>query len=439
MKRRTVLGALAGAAVVAPRSVQARRPAGSSASPDWERTYEGEYGYLTAIESTAAGYDVAGWRAENTRRRTVVGALDASGEATESRLVSIKVPGKPWDRVGAGGNPVVAGEAYDRDRGYEAWIGAVGDDGYRWETTASANKESGFRSVVAVEDGFLAAGWSGESISDGGGLVARVGPDGAVRWEEAYAGRIWAIEPFGDGFAVAGATGPDDESAWIAVLEADGAVRWERTVDRGAKAFDLAPLEDGSLAVCGKSSPSAWLSVIDGDGSMRWEREYGDSGGDRFEAIRPVEDGFALAGITMSYARADAPRSGWLVATDADGEITGDAAVGSGENHEVFDVAVREDGGVAFVGARNDGEWVGWAVGWNGLPTQRSASGVEDDEQTGDGEGGESDAENESGDGGDSGGDALPGLGAASGVAGLVGGAAAAARARGDQRDDGGE
>jgi hypothetical protein len=124
-----------------------------------------------------------------------------------------------------------------------------------------------------------------------------------------------------------GATEPD---IYALRIDGDGGIVWERTYGTAGRdaAHDVIALSDGGFAIAGEApriggtgDADMLLLVIDADGAMQFDRHFGGEDDDVAFTVEMASDGgFLLAGVTRSFGNEERG-AGYLVRTDADGNL----------------------------------------------------------------------------------------------------------------------
>ncbi|WP_134672367.1 PGF-CTERM sorting domain-containing protein [Halorussus marinus] len=123
--------------------------------------------------------------------------------------------------------------------------------------------------------------------------------------------------------------------------------QWQRTHGgEGDDTFaDLVRTDDGGYLAVGWASGEdrdGWVVKTDAEGEIEWERTYGESGTDRFYGVARAEDGYVLAGRTD---REGSPR-GWIVEVGPDGEVVAERTPSAG----AFYALEADDSGYLLAG-----------------------------------------------------------------------------------------
>ena len=161
-------------------------------------------------------------------------------------------------------------------------------------------------------------------------------------------------------FIVAGATssfGAGSVDAYLLELNGDGNLLWSRTIggagiDR-AEALVIDP--DGALLIAGFSNTGGsggydgWLVKTDAAGGLIWEKYYGGAGWDFLYDVQPdPSGGYLLAGAT--YSSGSGGSDGWLLKTDAAGEVIWEATYGADQDDDLRSAKPTSDGGIVAAG-----------------------------------------------------------------------------------------
>jgi hypothetical protein len=194
-------------------------------------------------------------------------------------------------------------------------------------------------------DGYLVTGYRLDN--DGTGmdcLILRLNNQGELIWDHLVNGRnddvAWATRPIEGGYIVLGITESnelDRKDAFLMKLDSEGNRVWEQLIgtDRADRATCLVLMPDGGYAFSGMTrdnpdgNDDGWLVRTDAEGNVLWMRNYGGPRIDEFYWMEPLpEGGFILCGRTQSsHEREDFDT--WLVKTDEDGNVLGDWSYGT--------------------------------------------------------------------------------------------------------------
>lgn len=227
---------------------------------------------------------------------------------------------------------------------------------------------------------------NGDIPNNAGGadaLVARVRPDGQIRWLKTYGGNaleaVHATIRTTDGaVVVAGNTESTNgvfannhggTDAYIFKIDGAGELLWQRVL--GGSEFDefsdMVATPDGGVLVVGFSSSNdgdishnieplfshtggnAWMVKLDATGEIEWQQIHGGTHSDGYQRLVATPDGgYLLAGnsqsndldVSENYGNWDT----WIVKTDAQGEIEWQRNLGGSELDLPEDMLVTSDG-----------------------------------------------------------------------------------------------
>jgi len=188
----------------------------------------------------------------------------------------------------------------------------------------------------------------------------------ASMWSMTYGG-TGADNGWGDlfqtsdgGYVVSGDTesfGAGGTDFWLVKIDADGNMEWNMTY--GGTGIDthtfMCQTSDGGYALVGETESFGagdkdfWLVKIDADGNMEWNMTYGGTGSETLPSLCQTSDGgYAVAGCTTSFGAGD--QDGWLVKTDADGNMEWNMTYGGTSLDQTYLVFATPDGGYAMGG-----------------------------------------------------------------------------------------
>lgn len=123
------------------------------------------------------------------------------------------------------------------------------------------------------------------------------------------------------------------------------------------KAWSVVQTSDGGYALTGYTCSytyrntglaDVYLVKTDGSGNMQWNRTYGNMYDECASSIIQTSDGgYALAGYTCTYTRAD---DAYLVKTNSSGNMQWSRMYGSGGLDFAYSVVQTSDGGYLLAG-----------------------------------------------------------------------------------------
>jgi hypothetical protein len=224
--------------------------------------------------------------------------------------------------------------------------------------------------VFQTSDGGYALIGSSESTARGAYgydiWLVKTDSSGIAQWNKTYGGTntdyaYSAVQSSDGGYALAGYTnsyGAGSNDFWLVKTDSAGIAQWNKTYGGGDDdiATSLIKTSDGGYALTGYTmsfgagSTDFYLVKTDSDGNMQWNKTYGGGDGDyAYSAVQTSDGGYALAGLTYSYAPA---QSGdiWLVKTDSAGTVQWNKTYGGTGYYEADSVIQMSDGGYALAG-----------------------------------------------------------------------------------------
>lgn len=240
-----------------------------------------------------------------------------------------------------------------------------------WSTTYGGKKDDFATDIVQTSDGGYAISGTTESFGAGSSdyWLIRTDPVGNIIWNKTYGGtgpeELTAMcQTNGGGYALAGritiSIGDpfyNTADVWLVKTDASGNMQWNQTY--GGTGDDLCnsvvQARDGGYALAGVTMPFGggrsdfWLVKTDGSGNVLWNKTYGGTGNAwSYSMIETGDGGFALAGCTDSFGAGDL--DGWVVKTDAYGNIVWNKTYGGTGTDGVDQLIRTVEGGYAMVG-----------------------------------------------------------------------------------------
>ena len=199
----------------------------------------------------------------------------------------------------------------------------------------------------------------------------------SLGWSKAYGGaeqtdRAYSMVHTSDGgYALVGYTlsfGAGSRDFWLVKTDQNGNVLWNKTYGGILRecAYSGVETSDGGYAMAGfvadSGAPIAndfWLVKTDSNGNTEWNKTYGEAYDDdwAFSVVQTGDEGYALAGYTMSYGAGD--HDFWLIKTDSAGNVMWNKTFGGTGRDEAYCVVQTNDGGYALAG------WT-WSFGAGG-------------------------------------------------------------------------
>ena len=276
-----------------------------------------------------------------------VARVDATGEVAWSGTF-----GGEWTEglaaiaADPSGGVVAAGSISENEYSSYGWAFRLGpDDAQDWVTVFEDSKHQYIHSLLLADDD---AWWIG-----GRGFLARLGPDGTLRWDDPNARAIAGMDILPQG----GVVTVDGTKDRIHVAVRTGAQPWEAVLGGPEDDFvgGVAVSDDGQVGVAGTVFDDGGqgfdvrVAVHDVAGDLLWDQTLGGTGDDRAAAVLSLPNsGWLAAGHTSSEGAGG--RDGWLIRLDGAGEVLWDTTFGGVSLDRFHTLAQVGDGTFVAVG-----------------------------------------------------------------------------------------
>ncbi len=216
---------------------------------------------------------------------------------------------------------------------------------------------------------------TGKTTLEGGVHQRHFGLTGCTPgWSRTYGGTKddWPfsiIQTLDGGYAITGYTesfGAGGQDFWLVKTYADGDVEWNKTYGNATHnevGRSLIQTTDGGYAIAGYTGRAGvgaegwdcWLVKTDDNGNMQWNRTYAYTQyHDEARCVIQTDDGgYIIAGSTY-YAPGNSASDGWLVKTDAAGNMIWNKTYGDADinSPDWFTSMIQtKDGGYAITGS----------------------------------------------------------------------------------------
>jgi hypothetical protein len=221
------------------------------------------------------------------------------------------------------------------------WTRTYGEPAYKQAEAALPTNDGGYVVVGCLAD-----------MSEGGGLVFKIGAAGESLWARLYpdACVLHGICQLPDGrYMVTGTTADYPEDIWLAQLDSVGEVLWSRRYGGIGEDFGWKVLEtpDGGYVIAGETPSSdtgycdIYLVRTDSAGDTLWTRAYGGLGaeGPR-QMLLTADGGYLVVGGSNTASYPDV----YLVRTDSNGDTLWTRRYG-GPWEDGADDVIAADGG----------------------------------------------------------------------------------------------
>ncbi len=259
-----------------------------------------------------------------------------------------------------------------------------------WQRTlGSGASERGLAVAQADDGGFLIAGTAEDNggdianiIGDGDIWLVKLNGNGTVLWENTYGGTGFdeprAVVAVDDGFVVAGFTESDDVQVtgyqgsgdlWVFKVNGTGTLQWQRTIGgtNRDEAHGMRRTAENGVIIAGSTQSNngdltqnfggtdAWLVKLAGNGTIQWHQVYGHTGDERaMDVVQRADGGYAFAASTNSQGGQVSQNFGnydfWLVRTNPKGVLEGQVSYGGSGDDMVHALQLTSDGGYVMAG-----------------------------------------------------------------------------------------
>ncbi len=236
--------------------------------------------------------------------------------------------------------------------------------------TYGGTDSDGGRSVAQTTDGgYIITGWTRSfGAGDADVYLVRTDARGDTLWTRTYGGTdsdrgLSVTQTADSGYVIAGyakSFGAGSSDVYLVKTDASGDTIWTRTYggsydDYG---YSVAQTADGGYIIAGETwsfgagSHDFWLIKTDASGDTIWTRTYGGTLWDKsFSVAQTVDDGYVIAGFTMSFAAG--MFDVYLVKTDAAGDTMWTRTYGGDSSDSGRSVVQTADGGYVITGCTN--------------------------------------------------------------------------------------
>lgn len=250
------------------------------------------------------------------------------------------------------------------------------EDATQWTRTYGGAEDDWAWSVIQTTDGGYAFSGSTGSWPNEKAWLVKTDKNGNVEWTQTYAfsDATTVIQTANGGYVLAGFSGGHIGSysdAWLVKTDPHGVVQWNRTYNwkDNDEAWSVIQTNDNGFVLGGSSADfnehwDGWLVKTDADGNLEWTRIYGGPAHDHVNAvIQTVDGGFAFVGDTWSYGAGNA--DGWLVTTNAMGDLEWNQTYGGSGYDKAYAMIQSVDGNFTLIGTTSSygsGEFDAWLV-----------------------------------------------------------------------------
>ena len=255
------------------------------------------------------------------------------GAATDAWLVRLNDAGKlMWtaafggtgadsitDVEATGGGYITVGTTASKGAGgSDLWLARFDSGGgAMWELTAGGTEDDSGAAVVAVTDGFVAAGTTTEG-GQGKAMLFKADLAGKKVWSTTVGpGAFVDVAATSGGYVALGSVeskGAGQSDFWLVRTDLAGQPMWDKTFG-GAKADQASAIvafSDGLLLVgstlsSGAGSQDLWVVRTDTAGTKLWDHTYGGVGIETGVHANSIADGWVLIGSVQDASLATEP------------------------------------------------------------------------------------------------------------------------------------
>lgn len=346
-----------------------------ASSPDtlWTKTYGGtgeDYGF-SVQQTLDDGYVLAG-------RTTSSGAGDA-----DMWLIKTNKNGSvQWTKTFGGTDYEVAWSVEQtKDTGYiivgstysygngqsDIWLVKTDTSGnLKWSKTfGDTSFDFGYAVQQTNDDGYVIAGITyASAVSMPDIWIIKTDQSGNVSWDTVwgdfnYDEQVSSIRQTSDnGYIISGVVylGGFAEALMLK-LSAGGSQEWFKLFGgyddefgySAEQTYDGGYILSGTTASIGAGATDGWLVKTDANGNMQWNKTFGGTSWDGFDGVAQTYDsGYVMAGRTYSYGAGNA--DAWLVKTDVNGNMQWNKTFGGANFDYGWSVVQTSDSLYAMLG-----------------------------------------------------------------------------------------
>jgi parallel beta-helix repeat protein len=279
----------------------------------------------------------------------------------------------------------------------------IDDNVDSWAKTYGSDKTNeGINSIQQTGDGYVVAGWVGESYFGNKDIwVAKLDINGSIEWQKSYgeseSEEAYSIQSVNDGYIVAGyKSSGNNKDVWILKLDERGKIEWQKVFDWGDKdiAYSIKQTEDGSYIVIGETGfwrsegktesgietrvldSDVWILKLDKNGNIEWQKAYGGEYTDRAYSISEADHGYVFVRYMGDSVFCEVSKDGDILRQKA--------YVAWNYGDVVYSIQQTDDGYILAgwtnsYGAGKNDVWVIKVNNFGSLKWQKSYGGSEDD------------------------------------------------------------
>jgi len=221
-----------------------------------------------------------------------------------------------------------------------------------WAKTYGGNEYDEAHSIQQTSDGgYIIAGVSNSEI-----LIIKIDAYGNVLWQQTHAGEANSIISSSDGgYIIAGQIYPSGipiGDIGILKLKSNGDIEWNQHYGiYGGIANDVKQCSDGGYIIVGSGADDIYVIKTYASGNLEWGKNYGGSDRDIGYSILQTDDGFIIAGETISTGKVN-PEI-WIFKIDSSGNIIWEKNFGGSGYNSAYCIRQSLDGGFIAAGKKS--------------------------------------------------------------------------------------
>ena len=352
------------------------------AAPDlpeqWAETHGGSGDDIFAdlVRTADGGYLLVGWTERDGDTDGWVVKLDGDGQKEYERTLGGSGTDRFWGVARTDDGYLLAGRS-DGDAGPRGWTVELDASG---EVRKDATTGTGaFYAVARDDSGYLLAGWTRDDGT--AGWAVKLDENRSEAWRASYgtpeeydAGYVRAVVPTAEGYYLAGKIEGSSDDAWALKIGQNGTDRWQATAGSPDRddVWAAAPradnrTNDSGFVLAGETDSDdtgprdGWLVAFGSNGSVAWEQRVGGEGTQWLDSAMRLDDGFLFTGSSDRGPHESA--DGYVVRTDADGEIQQERYYGTDGWDKPWPAIRAHDGGYVLAG-QTGGDGAQGRDGW---------------------------------------------------------------------------
>ena len=345
------------------------------AQAQWEKIFGGTgREFSSSVQITDDdGYIIIGNSNSFDQGRNAVylGKTDSCGNLMWEKIVGEGYGGSVYSsQVVSDGGYIITGLTSSRLGEKAVYLLKTDSNGVlEWENTFNGTGScAGWSVQVAIDGGYIIAGYTKASVAEGGNNVYLVKTDlrGELEWEKYFGGtyydRGYSVQVTGDGgYIIAGETesfGAGKSDVYLIKTNSNGELEWNKTY--GGPENDIGwcvqVTSDGGYIIAGLTDSygvggsDVYLVKTDSNGDLMWEKAFGRAGYDRGYCVQVTDDGGYVISGFVTASNVSPGYDVYLVKTDSNGDLEWEKTFGGSDHDAGWCVQVTNDGGYILTG-----------------------------------------------------------------------------------------